>query len=57
MACGGGAVYPLIANAPHEFTANASEPIMCADIGIDFGGSTSATAFSADSVPDSLTAQ
>ena len=41
-----GAVYPLIANAPHEFTANASEPIMCADIGIDFGGSTSATAFS-----------
>ena len=41
-----GAVYPLLANAPHEFVTDDTEGIMCADVGVDFGGTGSATAFS-----------
>ena len=41
-----GSVYPLIANAPREYITDDTSGIMCADIGVDFGGTGSATAFS-----------
>ncbi|MBQ5316247.1 MAG: terminase family protein [Oscillospiraceae bacterium] len=43
--CAEGSIYPMIASAPDKFITDDTEGIVCADMGVDFGGSGSATAF------------
>ena len=43
--CAEGSIYPMIAASPHSFVTDDTDGIVCADMGVDFGGSGSATAF------------
>lgn len=45
--CAEGSIYPMFANAPERFILESADPadIIMADIGVDFGGNGSATAF------------
>ncbi len=43
--CAEGSIYPMIASAPQSFITEDTDGIIYADMGVDFGGSGSATAF------------